>query len=153
MNSLQSQNQAQVEKDGFDQAKSNDGFGKDVLSLTPESLSPNFCSSELRTLHDETEVSNVQDPEKGAMKLTGKYAKYAGEPPDGGLKAWSVILACVDYRVQCVPGTDSDDRGSCMQDRFDNVFGVGGFWFLLHFVQLSWCFFCCIGLGMLTRGG
>ncbi|KAF8128735.1 MFS general substrate transporter [Boletus edulis] len=36
-------------------------------------------------------------------KLTDKYAKYAGDPPDGGLKAWSVILA--------VLGTYRNDRG------------------------------------------
>lgn len=116
MNRLESQGQTQVRKDGFDQAKSNDGGGKDVRSVPPRPLSSNSCPSELRTLHDENEVSSGQDPEKGATKLTGKYAKYAGEPPDGGLKAWSVILACVEYLVQPVPDTDNSDRGSCVQD-------------------------------------
>lgn len=115
MNLLQSQSQASVQTDGFSQGRSNDGLGKGVHSVAraPGSSSSNFSSSEWRTLHDEIKTSGNQDPEKGAITLTGKYAKYAGEPPDGGLKAWSVILACVVYHfLHNVPGTDKNDRGS-----------------------------------------
>lgn len=115
MSIFQNQSQAQVQSDGPGQAESNDEVTKDAPSVTPGFFSSNLSSSELQTLHDEKEISNSQDPENGATKLTGKYAKYAGEPPDGGLKAWSVILACVDYHVlHCVPGTDDKDRGSRM---------------------------------------
>jgi len=121
MNLLQCQGQAQVQRDGL---------GESIFSVTPGSFSSNLSSPELRTLHDEIETSGSQDPEKGAIELTGKYAKYAGEPPDGGLKAWSVILACVGYRfLQSVSGADRNDCGSCVQDWFDYFCSVGGFWF------------------------
>lgn len=32
-------------------------------------------------------------PEKISQDVTDKYARYAGEAPDGGFKAWSVVLA------------------------------------------------------------
>ncbi|KAI5985628.1 MFS general substrate transporter [Pisolithus albus] len=32
-------------------------------------------------------------PEKTSQDITDKYAKYAGDAPDGGIKAWSVVLA------------------------------------------------------------
>jgi hypothetical protein len=115
MNLLQNRSQAPVQTDGFCQGKLNDGLGKGVHSVAraPGSSSSNFSSLEWRTLHDEIKTSDGQDTEKGAIKLTGKYAKYAGEPPDGGLKAWSVILACVGYRfMHNVPGADRNDRGS-----------------------------------------
>lgn len=130
MNPTQSQSQAQVHGDGFDQAKSNNSVEKDVLYMALGSSSSNRCPSELRTLHDdENEPSSTLDPEKGATQLAGIYAKYAGEPPDGGLKAWSVILACVDYRIQRMSGTDNNYRGSRVQDWLNDLCGVGGFWF------------------------
>lgn len=68
-----------------------DGIGKgDVGILNPRSPPSN---TSLRTLFGEHTISSDQDPEKGVTTLMGKYAKYAGEPPDGGLKAWSVVLA------------------------------------------------------------
>lgn len=70
-----------------------DDIAKDVHSPNPRS-SPSDLS--LRTLYGEQEVStlSVEDVEKVVKTavLTGKYAKYAGEPPDGGLKAWTVVL-------------------------------------------------------------
>ena len=64
-----------------------------IPSDTPGSFS---CHpSEFRTLQDEKEFPDSQNPERGTMMLTGKYSKDAGEPPDGGLKAWSIILAYV----------------------------------------------------------
>ncbi|KAF8556571.1 MFS general substrate transporter [Imleria badia] len=53
----------------------------------PSSISPQLLSSV-----SAGEISSGQDPEKSTIKLAGKYAKYAGEPPDGGLKAWTVII-------------------------------------------------------------
>ncbi|KAI9460695.1 MFS general substrate transporter [Boletus coccyginus] len=84
MNLLHGQGQARFQRDRL---------GECIFSVTPGSFSPNHSSPELRTLRDEIGTSGIQDPEKGAIELTGKYAGYAGEPPDGGLKAWSVILA------------------------------------------------------------
>ncbi|KAG6380143.1 major facilitator superfamily domain-containing protein [Boletus reticuloceps] len=123
MDLLQSQSQAQVQRDGFGQGKSNDEAVKGVHAVTSRYFSSNLSSSECRTLHDENGTSRDQDSEKDALKLTGKYAKYAGDPPDGGLKAWSVILACVRYRfLHSVLGTYRNDRGLCVQDRFDDIF-------------------------------
>ncbi|KAI5985639.1 MFS general substrate transporter [Pisolithus albus] len=43
--------------------------------------------------------------EKSSQDITDKYAKYAGEAPDGGLKAWSVIVAVsFNYRRFCRVG-------------------------------------------------
>ena len=63
---------------------------KVVIPQTLGSLPSNYS---LRTLYGENEYPNGAEPEMGAAKLAGGHAKYAGEPPDGGFKAWSVILA------------------------------------------------------------
>ena len=107
MNILRSQSQAPVHRDGFGQEKPNEGLRQGVLSATRGSFSSNLSLSEWQTLHEENKTSGGQDPEKDVMELAGKYAKYAGEPPDGGFKAWSVVLAYVGYRcLHSVPGTD-----------------------------------------------
>lgn len=103
MSLLQSKNQDQDQNDGPGEAKSMDEVAEGILSVTPGSFSPNHSSSEVRTLHDEKEIPSSYDPEEGVIKLTGKYAKYAGEAPDGGLKAWSVILACVSLHITFCP--------------------------------------------------
>ncbi|KAI6040592.1 MFS general substrate transporter [Pisolithus marmoratus] len=55
-------------------------FSQDIeLGLPPPE--PNTIRDDL-TLHEKT-----------SQDTTDKYAKYAGEAPDGGLKAWSVIAA------------------------------------------------------------
>ncbi|KAF8838762.1 MFS general substrate transporter [Paxillus ammoniavirescens] len=47
-------------------------------------------TTELQTLHDES----PPDTEKAIhCNVDGKYGKYAGDAPDGGFKAWSVLLA------------------------------------------------------------
>ncbi|KAF9242043.1 MFS general substrate transporter [Melanogaster broomeanus] len=73
------------------QETSKDLTGGDTLVaiLGPSSRTPS--ASELHTVHDE----NSSNPEKDIPKITGKYAKYAGDTPDGGFKAWSVLLAWV----------------------------------------------------------
>lgn len=96
---MQTRTQSQLQEDGFSETNSNKRVGTGVLLKSPESFSSDHSPSELRTLHDETETPSSQDPEKGAIELTGKLAKYAGEAPDGGLKAWSVIVACVYCRL------------------------------------------------------
>ena len=132
MNLLQSQSQTQVQRDGLP----NNAVGKGVHCVTPGSPS-NFSSSELRTLHDENEISSGQDPEKSAIKHTGKYAKYAGEPPDGGLKAWTVIIACVKYGFPRNVPTDRNNHGSCVQDFLHDMRDVGAFSFQLRSVRMS----------------
>ncbi|KAI6124768.1 MFS general substrate transporter [Pisolithus croceorrhizus] len=37
--------------------------------------------------------------EKSPQDITNKYAKYAGGVPDGGFKAWSVIVGCVSITL------------------------------------------------------
>lgn len=71
-----------------------DIVGKDVRSLNPRSAPSNLS---LRTLYDEQEASSIKDPEKyiKPVVLTDEYTGHADEPPDGGLKAWSVILGYV----------------------------------------------------------
>lgn len=94
MDLSQDQSEAQAQEDGGfarTQKKSNNETGEDPV--IQESFSSDLSSLELRTLHDPNEILDDQDLEKGPVKLTSKYDKYAGEPPDGGLKAWSVILA------------------------------------------------------------
>ena len=80
MHHLQSQRQAQVHN-----ADGGVGKGVPILSSSPSNES-------LQTCCDEHGISNDKDTEKCVTELPGKYAKYAGDPPDGGLKAWSVIL-------------------------------------------------------------
>ena len=99
MTILQDQRQARPQSDEPGRPKSNDGAPKSALSVTPRSFSPSYSFLELRTLQEEKGVVDNQDPEKGTLEHSGKYAKYAGEPPDGGLKAWSVVLACMSYYV------------------------------------------------------
>ncbi|KAN0094728.1 Major facilitator superfamily domain containing protein [Tylopilus felleus] len=88
------QNQAQAHTKGFGSKKSNIRVevGECGHSVNPGSLSTTLFSLDTRTIHDENEILGDQDAEKYTITLTGKYAKYAGEAPDGGLKAWSVIL-------------------------------------------------------------
>ncbi|KIJ59717.1 hypothetical protein HYDPIDRAFT_177749 [Hydnomerulius pinastri MD-312] len=76
----------QAQAQGFElaQERSKDTTGEDTL---PSSGAGSV--SEHQTLHDE----KSSDPEQNLPELAGKYAKYAGEAPDGGFKAWSVILA------------------------------------------------------------
>ncbi|KAF9220115.1 MFS general substrate transporter [Gyrodon lividus] len=81
--------QTQAQGLQFAQEKSKDATGDDTLAVTPGSSSGTASASELHTLHEE----HPSDPEKSVPKLTGKYAKYAGDAPDGGLKAWSILLA------------------------------------------------------------
>lgn len=98
---LQGQNQAQAHTKGFGSKKSNIRVevGECGHSVNPGSLSTTLFSLDTRTIHDENEILGDQDAEKYTITLTGKYAKYAGEAPDGGLKAWSVILGFVSYHV------------------------------------------------------
>ncbi|KAH7889175.1 MFS general substrate transporter [Phlebopus sp. FC_14] len=60
-----------------------DKESNDATTSNPLAMNGGIDSDD-HTLHEKT-----SDPEM----LTGKYAKYAGEAPDGGFKAWSVILA------------------------------------------------------------
>jgi len=89
MNSQQDQGEAQFHAGSTNAMV---GTGKRGHSVNPGSLSTALASLESRTIHEENEIQGSQDLEKDSMELAGKYAKYAGEAPDGGLKAWSVIL-------------------------------------------------------------
>ena len=133
MSILQDQSQARPQSDEPGRPKSNDGAPQSALSVISRPFSPSYSLSELRTLQGEKEVEDNQDPEKGTLEHPGKYAKYAGEPPDGGLKAWSVILACVSYYV-CF-ACQALIAVWIVQHLFDNVFGVRSF--LGKFARLS----------------
>lgn len=95
-----SQNQFEVlgQRDVFGQRKSDRAIEKDVLFIENPGGSPSDDSSlsslELRIPADENGRLCNRDTRKGVKEVTEDY-KYASSPPDGGLKAWSVVAAYV----------------------------------------------------------
>lgn len=37
-------------------------------------------------------INSLEDHDKISPEVLDEYSKHAGDPPDGGIKAWSVIL-------------------------------------------------------------
>lgn len=37
-------------------------------------------------------INSLEDHDKISPEVFDEYSKHAGDPPDGGIKAWSVIL-------------------------------------------------------------
>ncbi|KAI6131938.1 MFS general substrate transporter [Pisolithus thermaeus] len=68
----------------------------------------------LRTIRD-----NQKLPDKTSQDITEKYAKDAGEAPDGGLKAWSVVLASM-LTTFCTFGYVNSSWG-VFQDYYERV--------------------------------
>ncbi|KAI6124769.1 MFS general substrate transporter [Pisolithus croceorrhizus] len=58
-------------------------------------------------------------PDKTSQDITDKYAKYAGEVPDGGFKAWSVVLASM-LTTFCTFGYVNSSWG-VFQDYYERV--------------------------------
>ncbi|KAI5987323.1 MFS general substrate transporter [Pisolithus marmoratus] len=62
------------------------------MSETKTTISPDV-ELPLTLPEPDTSREDQRLHEKTSQDITDKYAKYAGEAPDGGLKAWSVIVA------------------------------------------------------------
>ncbi|KAI6036000.1 MFS general substrate transporter [Pisolithus microcarpus] len=62
--------------------------GKTTPAFRSEGIEVGLPPPEPDTIRDDQTLH-----EKTSQDITDKYAKYAGEAPDGGLKAWSVIVA------------------------------------------------------------
>lgn len=110
MNFLRSQSQASPEQD----EKSNT-VPRSTLSGKPGAF------ESLQTLHEQTDFP-ITAEDKGddddlelnkGVELTGKYAKYAGKTPDGGLKAWTVVFGYLGYRFFASSLWSIDDDDGC----------------------------------------